>query len=224
MARSSSATTIKSEAGRLTSLRREDIFQQALALFDTRGFRGTSVQDIADACGVAKPAVYYYFRNKYDLLEQLYSAVTTHFYSQIGFIALSEADPLEKLRTSIEMQVRYSLDNRQFQRVFHQERKELSAAASEKISTCERQYEKLIRDIIIEGQTTGEFRSGDPQLVTMMILGLLASVHRWARYMKLDHDQIVDGVVDQLMNGIAIGKIAKPAKEAAPKRAERAKR
>ncbi|MYX09200.1 TetR family transcriptional regulator [Streptomyces sp. SID8375] len=50
---------------------REQIAQTALRLFAERGFGATSLQDIANEMGFTKPALYYYFRSKDDLLEAL---------------------------------------------------------------------------------------------------------------------------------------------------------
>ena len=163
------------------------------------------MQDIADACGVTKAALYYYFRNKYDLLQQLYDSVTAQFYSQIDLIASSD-EPLDlKLREAVERQVIYSMNHGQFQKVFYQERKELTGEARKAIAVCERKYEQTLMDIIAEGQHLGLFRQTDPVLATMMILGLLSSVHRWVRYVGLDKDRVVEGIVDQVMKGILAG-------------------
>jgi AcrR family transcriptional regulator len=58
----------QSEAdGSLRSDGRERILDEARALFLERGFTATSMQDIADAVGMTKPALYYHFRDKQEL-------------------------------------------------------------------------------------------------------------------------------------------------------------
>ena len=47
---------------------RERILDEARALFLERGFASTSMQEIADAVGMTKPALYYHFKDKQDLL------------------------------------------------------------------------------------------------------------------------------------------------------------
>jgi TetR/AcrR family transcriptional regulator len=46
---------------------RQHILRAALSRFAEKGYAGTSVQEIVDAASVAKPALYYYFKNKADL-------------------------------------------------------------------------------------------------------------------------------------------------------------
>lgn len=48
--------------------RRTAIVDQAAALFARRGFAGTSINDIAAACGMSKSLLYHYFPSKEDLL------------------------------------------------------------------------------------------------------------------------------------------------------------
>ena len=50
---------------------REIILETALDLFYTRGYDAVGVQEIAERSGVTKPTLYYYFKSKYGLLEQL---------------------------------------------------------------------------------------------------------------------------------------------------------
>lgn len=50
---------------------RERILETALELFYSRGYDAVGVQEIAEKSGVTKPTLYYYFKSKYGLLEQL---------------------------------------------------------------------------------------------------------------------------------------------------------
>ena len=63
------------------SARRElveaQIYEQATRLFAERGFAGTSLQDVADAMGMTRSALYYYVRNKDQLLAQLVTEITS---------------------------------------------------------------------------------------------------------------------------------------------------
>jgi AcrR family transcriptional regulator len=54
-----------SEQGRATRARMQ---AESLGLFLERGYRGTSVRDIAEAIGVTVPALYYHFKSKDGLL------------------------------------------------------------------------------------------------------------------------------------------------------------
>ncbi len=50
---------------------KQNIIKEAKALFGSKGFKGTSVSEIANAVGIKKPSLYHFFSNK----EELYFVV-----------------------------------------------------------------------------------------------------------------------------------------------------
>jgi AcrR family transcriptional regulator len=51
--------------------RREAIVAQAAELFARDGFRGSSINELANACGVSKSLLYHYFPSKEDILHEV---------------------------------------------------------------------------------------------------------------------------------------------------------
>ena len=47
---------------------REMILARAAQLFARRGYHATSMNQVAEACGLSKPSLYHYYRDKYSLL------------------------------------------------------------------------------------------------------------------------------------------------------------
>ena len=62
---------------------RETILETALNLFYTRGYDAVGVQEIAERSGVTKPTLYYYFKSKYGLLEQLLKSRSEGFAAEL---------------------------------------------------------------------------------------------------------------------------------------------
>ena len=52
------------------------MLDHAVRLFGQRGFAGTSLQDVADAAGMTRPAIYHYFASKEQMLSRLVTEVT----------------------------------------------------------------------------------------------------------------------------------------------------
>ena len=55
---------------------RRTVLEAAAELFAHRGFGGTNLQDIADALELSRPALYYYFKSKEEMLSSLLEEVT----------------------------------------------------------------------------------------------------------------------------------------------------
>src|SRR6478672_1325782 len=56
-------------------LQRETILARAAELFAQRGYTATSMNEVADACGVSKPSLYHYVRDKHQLLAEVAAAM-----------------------------------------------------------------------------------------------------------------------------------------------------
>jgi AcrR family transcriptional regulator len=68
--------TAPSARSRQAERRRAELIDAALRLFAERGFRGTTIADIAEATGTAHGLVYHYFRSKDELLEAILERYT----------------------------------------------------------------------------------------------------------------------------------------------------
>jgi AcrR family transcriptional regulator len=90
---------------------KERLLRVATRLFARHGFEGTSVQDIVDAAGVTKGAMYHYYDSKDDLLYEVYQKLLTMQTSQLEAIAAGPGTPEERLRGAAVDVVRTSLDN-----------------------------------------------------------------------------------------------------------------
>ena len=63
---------------------RNRILDVAQELFTEKGYKGTSIRNIADACGITNAALYYYFQNKEALFEEVMLRYTTSLREQMN--------------------------------------------------------------------------------------------------------------------------------------------
>src|ERR1700748_1482449 len=96
------------EQARSGTARRElvenEIYEHATRLFAERGFAGTSLQDIADALGITRPALYYYVKSKDELLAKLAADVAGVCAAQITELAARpDLDAVGKLREIVRL-------------------------------------------------------------------------------------------------------------------------
>jgi AcrR family transcriptional regulator len=60
---------------------KEDILKTALVLFANKGYENTSLEEIASKIGITKPAIYYHFKNK----KTLYNEIFINKFSKLSF-------------------------------------------------------------------------------------------------------------------------------------------
>ena len=70
-------TAVATPKGELSPVARH-IARAAARLFAERGYDATSVREIVEAAGVAKPTLYYYFRSKEGLAQALFTVPLTN--------------------------------------------------------------------------------------------------------------------------------------------------
>ncbi len=71
-------TRASKQLARSTS-RRSEILHRAADCFFENGFQRTTLRDIAKACGTSVGQIYYYFRNKDEIIEKIVEEYTTDF-------------------------------------------------------------------------------------------------------------------------------------------------
>lgn len=78
------------------------IARVAARLFAERGYDATSVREIVEAAGVAKPTLYYYFQSKEGLAKALISVPLGGLVERLRSIVETESDPVRCLEEVLE--------------------------------------------------------------------------------------------------------------------------
>jgi TetR/AcrR family transcriptional regulator len=87
------------------------IARAAARLFAERGYDATSVREIVEAAGVAKPTLYYYYRSKEGLAQALLTVPLTNLVASLRRIVTTVEDPIECLVQVIEAQYAFCRDD-----------------------------------------------------------------------------------------------------------------
>jgi AcrR family transcriptional regulator len=158
--------------------KRLEILRSAAAAFRERGFDGTSMEQIAGGLHMTKGSLYYYFKNKQEIL------YFTQEYSLDRMLAL--AAKLGKLRERADVKVHLTI---YAQLVLMLEELQASAAHIEfhalppellhKIVARRDEYEAVLRGFIEDGMKQGIFEKGDPKVLVMAILGAINWTVKW---------------------------------------------
>ena len=158
---------------------RQRLVDAARDLFAAKGFEGTSVQEVVDAAGVTKGAMYHYFASKDDLLYEIYARVLRMQLERLQVVAGGDAPVAERLRTAAADVVATTTENLSSTVIFFRSLHQLSAQKQREVRAERRRYHETFREIVLEGQGSGDFRAGlDPDLVVDYFFG---AVHHHAR-------------------------------------------
>ncbi|MBK8207285.1 MAG: TetR family transcriptional regulator [Planctomycetes bacterium] len=165
-----------------TELKREAILRSAAAAFRRKGYHGTSMEDISEALLMTKGSLYYYFKDKEEILfachdfslDRVLEKMREVFAAQKGEAAAT------RLAALIQGFVDVMIDDLQGSALaldFTALKEELLA----KIIAKRDQFERGMRQVIQEGLKNGEFRKVEPKLASLAILGAINWIGKWYR-------------------------------------------
>jgi TetR/AcrR family transcriptional regulator len=105
---------------RIQEEKEERILEAALDVFSSSGFRGSTIDQIADAAGMSKPNLLYYFRTKEAIHRQLIDRVLFTWLEPLRAFD-AEGDPEAEIRSYIRRKLEMARDFPRESRLFANE-------------------------------------------------------------------------------------------------------
>ncbi|WP_054308307.1 TetR family transcriptional regulator C-terminal domain-containing protein [Mesorhizobium sp. 1M-11] len=105
---------------RIQQEKRELILEAALEVFSMHGFRGSTIDQIAEAAGMSKPNLLYYFRRKEEIHETLIQRLLDTWLAPLRELD-DVGDPLTELRSYIRRKLEMARDYPRESRLFANE-------------------------------------------------------------------------------------------------------
>ncbi|HEY1351834.1 MAG TPA: TetR/AcrR family transcriptional regulator [Ktedonobacteraceae bacterium] len=180
--RAHTARSKEGAIGKRQRLTQQAIVTAAARLFARDGFGATSLDDIAQALGASKAALYYHIKNKEEILRQIFLTVLTVSEEPLHRIVEADLAPAEKLGRAILHQTSVAADRSPAMTVFYREQPHLTGPFAREIILRKKAYERYFERIIEQGQAAGVFRADvDPRIVTFGLLGMCNWLSQWYR-------------------------------------------
>jgi AcrR family transcriptional regulator len=190
--------------------RRGEIIAAAAKVFKERGFRGTTLNHVAEAMSADRASMYYYFASKQELFQEIViDAVKANVETAIA-IRDGEGTAADKLRRLIEHMMDSYANNYPVLYVLIQENlshvsPERSAWADE-MRGVTREYEKAVIDIVEMGQREGTIRDIAPAwLLAYGVIGMVGWTNRWfnPRQSAATAEEIGAAFAETVLHGLA---------------------
>jgi AcrR family transcriptional regulator len=157
---------------------RLEILKSAAAAFRRRGYYGASVDEIASALHMTKGNLYYYFKDKEDILFACHEFALDLLLKMLKKVEDSAYPPQEKLRRVIVSFVHMMIDELRGT-ALTMDVQALSASRRQKVIAKRDRFDQGIRRIITAGIKTAVFRNANPKLATFALLGSLNWIPYW---------------------------------------------
>jgi AcrR family transcriptional regulator len=178
------------------------ILKSAAAAFRRVGYHGATVEEIAAALKMKKGNLYYYFKNKEDILFACHQYSLDRLTELLDEVERSGEPADEKLRRLIVAFVQTILDELHGTALFI-DLEALSPAHLKTVIVRRDRFDRGIRQVLDEGFAAGTFARGDSKLLTFAILGAVNWIPRWFDPSgSATSEQIADRFADYLIAGL----------------------
>jgi TetR/AcrR family transcriptional regulator, cholesterol catabolism regulator len=186
-----------------SSLTRVEILKAAAAAFRRVGYYGSTLEQIAAALNMKKGNLYYYFRNKEDILFACHQYSVEQLLAVLETVEKGELPPEQKLRQLIVSSVNIILDDLQGTALFL-DIKALGPRYLKQAIARRDQFDQGVRRVIEQGVDWGVFDPKvDPKLLSFAILGAVNWIPRWySPDGPATSHEIADRFADYLIAGL----------------------
>lgn len=162
---------------------RARVLAASIEIFGTRGYRATSMNEIAAGVGLSKPTLYHYFRNKEELLVRIYSEVLDESLRMALATVAAAKTPLDGLRDLLVSRVVYTCENRELLKICFEEEDELRPDLAEELLVRRRAFEEIALDALERHLAVHpQLRPAmSPTVFINMCLGAVNWTYKWYR-------------------------------------------
>jgi AcrR family transcriptional regulator len=167
-------------------LRRKEIAEAAIRVFNRLGFQGASVSAVAAELEIDRATLYYYISSKEELFDELVRTVVERNLELVKQIQASDLSPRRKLRDLITTLMTSYGEHYPLFYIYIRENLSHVSDGRSKWSTYMRKLNAETSDAVIaiieEGYADRTLRNvGAPRVVAYGVLGIVGWTHRWFR-------------------------------------------
>lgn len=183
--------------------KREAVLRVAARLFNEKGFHATSLDEVAERLNVTKPTLYYYVKNKDEILFDCVHAGLDMVRRGIAEAAREgSGSALDKLRACMRAYAQVvTLDFGMC--VIRVGEDPLPAEGRRKLRKLKSQIDLEFRRLIEQGMAEGSIAPCDAKLAAFTLAGAISWIGRWYRPDgELSPEQVADHCIGVLLHGV----------------------
>ena len=182
--------------------KRNAVLSTAAQMFNERGFRATSLDDIAARLHVTKPTLYYYVKNKDEILLECVKKGLHMTLEGIEASRQAGGNAVDQLRAC--MQVYADIVTQPFGmcliRIGDEEVPEPSRTELRRMKS---EIDQAFRRLVAQGVQEGALAPCDPKMTAFVIAGALSWIGRWYQSGgEYSAAQVAEQCIGTLMHGV----------------------
>ena len=181
---------------------REQILARAARLFARRGYTATTMNEVAEACGVSKPSLYHYVRDKQQLLVEIAETHIARLEALVEEVVVETHAPEQRVRRLIAAFLAVYAGAQAEHRVLTEDVRFLQPADRRRILDGERKVVAAFADAIADARPALRDAALDKPL-SMLLFGMMNWMFTWLKPRgALTHAEMAPVVADLFFGGL----------------------
>ena len=190
----------------VSDFRRAEILEAARKVFGKKGFNETTMDEIAEAAGLAKGTLYLYFSSKQDVYLKTLQFGQAELLEQVKTNMKTAESLRAKIRSLIETRVKYAEENRDFYKIYLTEFSSVihPASINKDFRNLDLSKAQALERAMREGMERNEIRQLDVEAAAFMIHDMARSLiaRRLLGRSKTAVEEDIDFLCDFIWMGI----------------------
>jgi TetR/AcrR family transcriptional regulator, cholesterol catabolism regulator len=184
--------------------RYHEILESAARLIHQSGYEATSMQEIAEACGLTKAGLYHHIKTKEALLLAIMHYGMDMFEDMVLAKVGDIVDPVARLRECMARNIALvTQDASKEVTIILHEHQTLTGASGQEINERKKRYVRFLEAAFREASERGQIRGVDPTLAAFSFLGMVLWTYKWYRGEgRLTSREVSDGMIDLFFEGL----------------------
>lgn len=180
----------------------DEILSSAATLFADKGFRAITINDVAASLGYTKSVVYYYFKNKNEILWQIFNRMHQCYEDTIVGILQEDLPTDETLKKILCQHALNVMQRKDWTAIYFRDESELEEPQRLLIRKRKREYDKMIEGVYQRGVVEGLFKPVPTHIAVSGFMGMCNWLHTWFdENGKMTAEQIAETYVDMMAGG-----------------------
>ena len=160
---------------------RDMLVQQATDLFYENGYAKTPIRKITENLDVENTIIYYYFKNKDELLFRIIESILDHTINELKNIIRCFPDPFERVQQMIFFQINLLADRKKEIKIFLEDTDKLSLEMKNNIRYRERYIYDLYADQFDLLIKENKIKPIENPVIIFTLFGTINWIYRWFR-------------------------------------------
>ncbi|MBC8420687.1 MAG: TetR/AcrR family transcriptional regulator [Desulfobacterales bacterium] len=192
---------------------KDRIIDVAIDLFSKRGFKGTSIRDIASAAEISIPNIYHYFGNKEGLLLAILQRSSEDVLRQLKRVCQLEIEPLERFKRLVATHISVAGNSIKEAKIFFLDDEDLSKEGNKINLQIQREILGIYLDQLhlLQEKNLVHYKSH-----TVLAFNILALVNWFLRWYRLKGPMSLEEITEEIVTFSMYGLLGPASRDEEP--------